>query len=118
MKILSCIVVDDELSAIERLVKLISIIKRLKILGTYTDPVIALTQILMGCPEIVFLDIEMPKLNGFELKAKLENLRVNTKLIFVTGNLNNLMTLSTIKGINYLVKPVDIDELIECISVI
>jgi len=118
MKTLSCIVVDDELLAVKRLVKMISKINILKIIGTYTDPVNAFKQIVINCPEIVFLDIEMPKMNGFELKSRLEYLNINSQLIFVTGNLNHIRKLSAQKEIKYLLKPVDLDDLIKCLTVL
>ena len=67
MKALSCIVVDDEPLAVKMLENYISKVSFLSLEASYTDPVAALEAIRETRPQLVFLDIQMPDLNGMEL---------------------------------------------------
>lgn len=65
-------------------------------------------------PEIVFLDIEMPYGNGFDLLDKVEN--VNFETVFVTAFDNYAIRALNQSAAYYLLKPVDIDELIKAVE--
>lgn len=66
-----CIVVDDEPLAVEMITGYVNRTPSLELVSTFTDPVIALSEIGTAKPDIVFLDIQMPDLNGLELSRLL-----------------------------------------------
>ncbi len=70
----------------------------------------ALEEIEMINPGIVFLDVEMPEINGFELLEKLMPLRF--AVIFVTAYNHYALKAFRFNALDYLVKPVDVTELI------
>lgn len=78
------LIIDDEPDALNALKIIIEeFLPKLEIIASFSDPVKALEEIPGLSPELVFLDINMPGLNGFEL---LESLKVrNFKTIFVTA---------------------------------
>ncbi len=111
---LSCVIVDDEPKA-SRLLELM--IKELELMidikGTFTDPLIALKEIPLLKPDFILLDIDMPELNGFELLSRLENKELH--VIFVTGYNHYALDAIKISAVDYLVKPINIEELQEAI---
>jgi two-component system LytT family response regulator len=69
------IIIDDEPDSTELLyLQLTNNCPRVEILGKYTSPVAGLKAIEKLQPDLVFLDIEMPVMNGFELLEKVSNL--------------------------------------------
>ncbi len=65
-------------------------------------------------PDIVFLDVEMPKGSGFELLKRFE--KINFKTIFVTAHSHYAIKAIKFAAIDYLLKPVDVDELIAAVE--
>jgi len=65
-------------------------------------------------PDIVFLDIEMPYLNGFEVLQQFETLPF--KVVFTTAYNQYALKALKINALDYLLKPIDIDELTEAIN--
>lgn len=110
MKDLKVILVDDELSALELLkFKLSTLFPQLNIIGAYQKPEQALKEIRIKQPDIVFLDIEMPRMNGFELLSDLGS--IEFEVIFVTAY--NEYALKAIKqsAVDYVLKPVSDEEI-------
>ena len=77
-----CVVVDDEPLAIEIIADYVRRTDSLELAGMYTDPVQALSDIRSLSPDLVFLDIQMPDLNGLELSRMLPE---GTNVIFTTA---------------------------------
>ena len=82
MKNLRCIVVDDEPLAVQLLEGFIRRTPSLELAGSFNDPVLALGEIRSLAPELVFLDIQMPDLDGLELSRMLPP---ETRVIFTTA---------------------------------
>jgi len=64
--------VDDEALALKRLSRMLTATGRVEIVGSETDPVEAVQAVLEAKPDVLFLDIEMPEMTGFEMLAKLD----------------------------------------------
>lgn len=73
-----------------------------------------LAEIKKHQPDIIFLDIEMPYGNGFDLLDKIENITFET--IFVTAFNNYAIQALNLSAAYYLLKPIDIDELIKAVE--
>jgi two-component system, LytTR family, response regulator len=64
---LKCLIIDDESHAIELLTDYINNVSFLQLGGTATDPIVGLKQVNEGNFDIIFLDVEMPKVTGIEI---------------------------------------------------
>ncbi len=68
----TCYIIDDDSYAIAALTKYIDQLPWLSLIGSHTNPLLALAEIQDGpLPDIVFLDVEMPELSGLELADQL-----------------------------------------------
>ncbi|HEY1242559.1 MAG TPA: LytTR family DNA-binding domain-containing protein [Bryobacteraceae bacterium] len=101
--------VDDEKLAVERLQRLLEATGRVEIAGASTDPSEALREIRQARPDLLFLDIEMPGMSGFEL---LEKLGPDQPLVvFTTAYHKYALEAFRVNSIDYLLKPVNSEQL-------
>lgn len=115
MSLVKAIIIDDESDSIELLqLQLQKHCKHIIVIGTYNNSVLALSGIKELKPDILFLDIEMPELNGFQLLEKLMPLRFN--IIFVTAYNEYAIKAFRYNALDYLVKPVLAIDLIEAVE--
>jgi two-component system LytT family response regulator len=103
--------VDDEPLAIERLTRLLANFNWVTIAGTAIDPMQAvkfLSGVQVKPIDVLFLDIEMPGMNGFELLSRLTE---QPFVIFTTAYDHYALRAFEVNSIDYLLKPVDADQL-------
>ena len=104
------VLVDDEPQSCKSLaIKLKAVAEDIEIIGTYHHPDKAISGIRKIKPDVVFLDIEMPGMNGFQLLEKIEEF--NFEVIFVTAYNEYMLNALRISALDYLLKPVDTEEL-------
>lgn len=111
----TCIIVDDEIKVADRLKHLILDFTDLDVLHVETNPEKAIEHICKSNPDIVFLDIEMPKKSGFEVIDEVKKSEFHPEFIFVTAFDHYAIKAVKEHAFDYLMKPVDVDELKECI---
>jgi two-component system, LytTR family, response regulator len=100
--------VDDEQLALDRMVRLLTVAGGVTIAGSTTDPSEALA-FLAGEPvDALFLDIQMPGMNGFELLARLPE---QPLVIFTTAYDQYALKAFEVNSIDFLLKPVDPEQL-------
>ena len=111
---LECYIVDDQQDSIERLEYMLDKCPLIKCVGFNTNPFKAIDDIFFMKPDIVFVDIEMPKLTGFEL---IERIRAKQfpLFIFTTGYSQYAIRAIKAGAFDYLLKPIDLDELKQAI---
>jgi two-component system LytT family response regulator len=107
-KLLKVYLVDDEPLALKRLSRLLEETNRVQIVGQTSAPLKALQEIPTLELDAVFLDIQMPDLNGFELLAKLENY---PPVIFTTAFDEYALRAFEVYSLDYLLKPVEVERL-------
>jgi two-component system, LytTR family, response regulator len=103
--------VDDEPLAIERLQRLLAAFPDIDIAGTATDPevaVAALSDANSDPIDVLFLDIQMPGMNGFELLA---HLTAQPFVIFTTAYDQHALRAFETNAIDYLLKPIESEQL-------
>jgi len=106
--------IDDESNCTEVLeVLLQKYCPSVKIGGIFNDPEQALEAIQQARPQLVFLDIEMPILNGFDLLRRCEPL--DFKVVFTTAYDQYAVKAFKFNALDYLLKPVDKDELVAAV---
>lgn len=110
------IIIDDEPAAINALSKKIEMYcEGIDIIGKCESSKDGLRMILEKEPDLVFLDIEMSWMNGFELLACLGD-KLDLNVVFVTAYDQYAIQAFKVKAIDYLLKPVDHDDLIKCVD--
>lgn len=108
-------ILDDELNCTDVLqVLLAKYCPEVEVLGIFNDPEQALEAIQKERPKLLFLDIEMPILNGFDLLRRCEPL--DFKVIFTTAYDQYAVKAIKFNALDYLLKPVDKDELMAAVK--
>lgn len=111
---LKTVLIDDEINALEALEwKLNRYIEDIEIIKC-NSPQEGIDVIDSEKPDLVFLDIEMPEIDGFELLKRLNY--KGFQLIFTTAHDEFALKAIKVSAIDYLLKPVDKDELITAIE--
>ncbi len=107
---LKAVIVDDELSGIEVLeYALKKHCPEIDVVHSFSSSPEALDSIPAIMPDVLFVDVEMPQLNGFELVEKLAAL--NIQVVFTTAYNEFALKAFRVSALDYLLKPVDVDEL-------
>jgi two-component system LytT family response regulator len=115
-KKIKAVIVDDEPNGIDFLKY--SVEKHcpeVTIAATFNLPLEALDQMAFIKPDILFVDVEMPRLNGFELVEKLSHLS-GMHVIFTTAYNEFALKAFRVSATDYLLKPVDPDELKQAVN--
>src|SRR5580700_11786018 len=116
MKRLRSLLIDDEPNARLRLRRLLKGEEHVEVIGEAEDGLAAVTEIQRLRPDLVFLDVQMPGLDGFEtLKALPSELPVPL-IIFVTGFHEHAMAAFDANAIAYLLKPIERERLREMVE--
>jgi len=100
--------VDDERLAVQRLTRLLEATGRVEIAGSTSDPEAALAFLQSHHVDVLFLDIQMPGMTGFELLDRLDS---HPLVIFITAYDRYALNAFTVNSIDYLLKPVEADRL-------
>ncbi len=104
------IIIDDEPNSCEALATLLErYCPDIELLGIYYNAADALIAVRQLQPGLVFLDVEMPKMNGFEMLEQLSS--INFDLIFTTSYDKYALKAIRFSAIDYLLKPVDREEM-------
>lgn len=97
--------IDDEPLAVHRLKRLLEETGRVEIAGSTSDPEQGIQELRRLRPDVVFLDIEMPGMSGFELLEKLGDHQ--PLVVFVTAYDRYALEAFQVNSIDYLLKPVE-----------
>jgi two-component system response regulator LytT len=109
--ILNCIAVDDEPLALGLVSSFIEQTPFLKLIGRFSSAVEALRAIHAEKIDVVFLDIQMPDLNGIELARVLDNSKTNKpRIIFTTAYNQFALEGYRVDALDYLLKPFNYEE--------
>lgn len=101
---MTCIIVDDEPLAREGLESMLAEITEIEVLGKFSNAPAALDFLALHTPDVVFLDIQMPKVTGLEFAAKIAK---ETLIIFTTAYSQYALQSYELDALDYLLKPID-----------
>lgn len=104
---LRAVVVDDEPLAREELGYLLGQIGGVAIVGEAADGPSAVETVDRLQPDVVFLDVQMPGLTGFEVARRLLDLDAGAQIVFVTAYDSRAVDAFEVNAVDYLLKPVD-----------
>ena len=103
-------ILDDEPKAIDNLEFLIrQVVPEITIIGSSISPLAAIQKIHAFNPDILFLDVQMPHLDGFGVIKALGN--IDFEIIFITAHEEYALNAIKISALDYLLKPIDGDDL-------
>jgi two-component system LytT family response regulator/two-component system response regulator LytT len=110
------LVVDDEQLARDELCFLLGQVGGVDIIGQASDGVEALRVAGELRPDVIFLDVQMPGLTGFEVARRLIEADVEAQLVFVTAFDQYAIDAFSVNAVDYVLKPVDADRLEQTIE--
>jgi two-component system LytT family response regulator len=113
MENIKCLIIDDEIHAIELLTDYLADIPNFTLVGAYQDPAKGLMNVNALAPDFLFLDIDMPGLNGIELSNLIT---ADTKIIFTTASPNFAIEAFELNAFDYLLKPISTLRFYRCIN--
>lgn len=106
-------IVDDEPLAVKMIETFVERTPGVEIVESFTDPVLALSRIREECPELVFLDIQMPDLNGLDLSRMIPK---DTRIIFTTAFKQYALEGFEVCALDFLLKPIRYQKFLEAVE--
>jgi DNA-binding LytR/AlgR family response regulator len=110
---MKCIIVDDEPLAIEILESYVSKVDQLALAGSFRNAVSAFTFLQQNHVDLIFLDIQMPKLSGIDF---LKTLRHPPKVIFTTAFRDYAIEGFELEVADYLLKPIPFERFLKSVA--
>lgn len=113
---INALIIDDEKPARDKLMMLVQqhFADRIRVLAQCEDGEQAVAAIAQHRPDLLFLDVEMPKLTGFDVLRKSDLTGID--VIFTTAHDHYAIKAIKFAAIDYLLKPIDIDQLREAVD--
>lgn len=110
MQTIKAILIDDELNSLQNLqLKIQEYCPSIRVLAQTQRPEDAIVLIQQHKPDVIFLDIEMPRMNGFKMLEEIPD--IDFEIIFITAYNHYAINAIRISAFDYLVKPVSITDL-------
>jgi two-component system, LytTR family, response regulator len=102
---MNCIIVDDEYPAIQELNYLISNFSSIRILEKFDDSIKALEYVQTFPVDVIFLDINMPKLDGLTFSRVIKTLKNRPLLVFISAYREYAVEAFEVAAFDYILKP-------------
>ena len=113
---LKALIIDDEVSARSRLKKLLAAHPQIVIVGEAEDGIEAIARIESSKPDLIFLDVQMPSLTGFEVLEALPKTMELPLIIFATAYDQYALDAFEANAISYLLKPINRERLAQAVE--
>ena len=110
---ITCTIVDDEPLAVKLLESFVERTPDLQLIGSYTDSVEAIAALRQQPTDLVFLDIQMPDMNGMELAHMLP---AQTKIIFTTAFKEYAFDSYEVSAVDFLLKPIRYNKFLTAVE--
>ncbi|TLS36000.1 LytR/AlgR family response regulator transcription factor [Pseudalkalibacillus caeni] len=115
-KSIKALIVDDERYSRDELKHLLSVFPSIQIVGEADSGESAVLQAIQHGPDVVFLDVEMPKMNGLEAAKSLLELKKRPLIVFATAYPQFAAEAFRYEAIDYILKPYDEEQLEQTVS--
>ena len=102
---INCIIVEDELPAREELKYFLNQEKEIKLIAEFNNPLDTLNFLENNTADVIFLDINMPDMNGISLGKIITKMYPDIKIVFITAYKDYAVDAFEIKAFDYLLKP-------------
>lgn len=113
---IQAILVDDERLALMKLEFMLKEFPTVHIAATYTDSFQAVQEAPSVHPDVIFIDIEMPEMNGIQAAEILQEACPHAKIVFVTAYNHYAVDAFELNAVDYIMKPVRHDRLLKTIQ--
>ena len=110
---LSCIIVDDEPLAVRLLESYVEKTPDLQLLASFTDSITAINAIKAQKPNLLFLDIQMPNIDGMELAHSLPE---ETRVVFTTAFKEYAFESYEVNALDFLLKPIRYNKFLAAVE--
>ena len=111
---INTVLIDDEVTGLESLkLSIERYCPDIAIRGTYKSPQLGLAGIKKVKPDLVFIDVQMPQMSGFDVLQ--EASPINFEVIFVSAHDQYAIKAIRFSALDYLLKPIDVDELMHAV---
>lgn len=104
------IVIDDEHYILEEICDLLSTTNCINVEQRYQNPLEALEEFQDICPDVAFIDVSMPEIEGIVLAKKFRELRPDVEIVFITAWRQYAVDAFEVNALDYLVKPIRQDR--------
>lgn len=112
---IKAVIVDDEFLARQRVLKLLEDYEEIKCIGEAKNGLLGLQLIKEVEPDLVFLDVQMPDIDGFELLSRLK-LKTKPYIVFTTAFDSYAIKAFNVHALDYLLKPFDEERFSESMN--
>lgn len=116
MNVLQVLLIDDERLALLQLDKMLTELTSLTVTAAYTDPAEALQAARLSQPDIVFLDIHMPEINGMQVADELLQTCPSAEIIFMTAYDVYAIEAFEFNQLDYVLKPLQRSRLLQTVQ--
>jgi len=113
MEPLRCVIVDDEPLAVKMLENYVARTPALTLAASFTDPVEAISRLAEYQPHLLFLDIQMPDLDGLSLSRMVP---AQTRIIFTTAFKQYAFESYEVSALDFLLKPIRYQKFLEAVG--
>lgn len=112
---IKAVLVDDHADALEVLKFMLKkVAPEIEVVKTFRSPVAAVSEIRDLKPDVIFMDVEMPEMDGFELKHFLKG--IDSIVVYVTGHSGKVLDALRAGAFDFLEKPISEKHLLHCVS--
>ena len=110
-ELIKILLVDDEVAALDLMEELLHQMNGVQVIGKAASKFDAISLLLKNSPDVIFQDIQMQGVNGLNLVDEYRKHQFNGKIVFVTAHSQYAIEAIKKAAYDYLLKPVDLDEL-------
>jgi DNA-binding LytR/AlgR family response regulator len=110
---MNCVVIDDEPLARQGMAMLIGNMPYLKLIGSFSNPLDAISTLQNQQIDLLFLDINMPEMNGIDFMKSLKNCPM---VIFTTAYAQYALDSYELDAIDYLLKPIRLERFVKAVN--
>jgi two-component system, LytTR family, response regulator len=113
---MNCILIDDEYPAIQELSYFVANFSSIKILGEFADGIKALEFLQVHPVDVIFLDINMPNLDGLTLSKILNTLKTKPLLVFISAYREYALDAFQVSAYDYILKPYSESRIVDTLN--
>jgi two-component system, LytTR family, response regulator len=110
LSVIKAIVVDDEFYTLQEIGELLEKSGCISVVKMFENPAAALKEAGTLLPQVAFLDIEMPEMDGLTLAERLLCVKPDMRIVFITAYNQYAVAAFDLNAVDYILKPIDIDR--------